>query len=171
MVPTRILSTGRVHIHLGKLLQHVLALLGTGKAALGERVAGELLGDEAEAGEDIGITKIEGIVPLEIGKVTVLRLPGIQRCGSRQADLDKLKIVTGNRAMVGAIGVEALVALRKAGIEPCCIYGVRQAVVEAAQSGLSPVVVCVDDDTSDLIRMLEDKDVDYEIVDGRKTKR
>jgi putative transcriptional regulator len=125
---------------------------------------------DAKEGEDIGITKIEGIVSLEIGKVTVLRLPGIQRGGSRQADLDKLKKVASNRAPVGAVGVEALTALRKIGIEPACLYGVREAVVEAARSGLSPVVVCVDDDTSDLIRMLEDKGIDYDIIDGRKTR-
>ena len=126
---------------------------------------------DAEAGEDIGISNIEGIVSLEIGKVTVLRLPGIQRGGSRQADLDKLKRVTGNRALVGAVGVEALTALRKIDIEPACLYGVREAVVEAAQSGLFPVVACVDNDASDLIRMLEGNDIDYEIIDGRKTKR
>jgi predicted transcriptional regulator len=67
--------------------------------------------------------------------------------------------------------VEALTALRKVGIEPAYLYGVREAVVEAARSGLSPVVVCVDNDTSDLIRMLEDKNIDYEIIDGRKANR
>jgi putative transcriptional regulator len=125
----------------------------------------------AKAGEDIGITNIEGIVSLELGKVTVLRLPGIQRGGSRQADLDKLKKVAGKQGLVGAVGVEALTALRKVGIEPAYLYGVREAVVEAARSGLSPVVVCVDNDTSDLIRMLEDKNIDYEIIDGRKANR
>ena len=125
----------------------------------------------AKTSEDIGITNIEGIVSLEIGKVTVLRLPGIQRGGSRQADLDKLKKAVVDRALVGAVGVEALTALRKMGIEPACLYGVREAVVEAARSGLSPVVVCVDNDTSDLIRMLEDKNIDYEIIDGRKANR
>lgn len=130
-----------------------------------------VVSSDAAAGEDIGVTNIEGIVSLDIGKVTVLRLPGIRRGGSRQADLDKLKEVTANRAMVGAVGVEALIALRKIDAEPTCLYGVRESVVEAARSGLSPIVVCVDDDASDLIRMLEDRDIDYEIIDGRKTKR
>lgn len=139
-------------------------------ADTGTRATGTTTCDAA-AGEDIGVTNIEGIVSLELGKVTVLRLPGIQRGGSRQADLDKLKKVTGNRAPVGAVGVEALTALRKIGIEPACLYGVREAIVEAAQSGLSPVVACVDNDTADLIRMLEEKNIDYEIVDARKTTR
>ena len=125
----------------------------------------------ARKGEDVGISNIDGIVLLEIGRITVLRLPGIQRGGSRQTDLDKLKKVIQGRQLVGAIGIEALIALRKVGVEPTCSYGVREAVVEAARSGLSPAVVCVDADTSDLLKRLEEKNIDYEILDARKTKR
>ena len=141
------------------------AIADTGTEATG------IASSDAKEGEDIGITDIEGIVQLELGKVTVLRLPGIQRGGSRQTDLDKLKRVTDKQGMVGAIGVEALTALRKIGTEPTCLYGVREAIVEAAQSGLSPVVACVDNDASDLIRVLEDKNIDYEILDARKASR
>ena len=123
---------------------------------------------DAEKGEDVGVSNIEGIVPLEVGKVTVVRLPGIRRGGSRRADIDKLKKMAHGRKMVGAIGVEALIALRKAGVDPDHAYGVMAAVVEAARSGLSPIVACVDDDTADLIRLLEEKGIDYEIIDGRK---
>ena len=124
---------------------------------------------DARKGEDIGISNIDGIVPLKVGKVTVLRLTGIQRGGSRHTDLNKLQATIKGKQVIGAIGIEALIALRKIGIEPTFLYGVREAVVEAARSGLSPVVVCVDGDTSDLLRRLEEKDIDYEIVDARKT--
>jgi len=125
----------------------------------------------AGKGEDVGISNIDGIVPLEIGKVTVLRLPGIQRGGSRQTDLNRLKKVIQGKRPVGAIGIESLIALRKLGVEPTCLYGVIEAVVEAARSGLSPAVVCVDEDTSDLLKRLEEKNIDCEILDARKTKR
>ena len=124
---------------------------------------------DAREGEDVGVSNIDGIVPLDIGKVTVLRVPGIPKGGSRQADFNRLKKVVKGRRLVGTIGIEALVALRKVGIEPAYLYGVREAVVEAARSGVSPVVVCVDDDISALLRMLEEKGIDYEILDGRKT--
>jgi len=75
-----------------------------------------------------------------------------------------LKKVIQGRQLVGAIGIEALIALRKVGVEPTCLYGVREAVVEAARSGLSPAVVCVDADTSDLLKRLEEKNIDYEIL-------
>ncbi len=120
-------------------------------------------------GEDVGVSNIDGIVKLEVGKVAVLRLPGIQRGGSRQTNFSRLKKVIEGKQLVGAIGIEALIALRKVGVEPTCLYGVREAVVEAARSGISPAVVCVDDDTSALLGMLEEKGIEYEVLDGRKT--
>jgi len=122
----------------------------------------------ARKGEDVGVSNITGIVPLEVGRVTVLRIPGIQGGGSRRTDFNRLKKMVKDKQLVGAIGIEALIALRKAGVEPKCFYGVREAVVEAARSGISPAVVCVDDDTSALLRMLEEKDIDYEILDARE---
>ncbi|HEY49951.1 MAG TPA: winged helix-turn-helix transcriptional regulator [Dehalococcoidia bacterium] len=122
----------------------------------------------ARKGEDIGISKIDGIVPLKVGKVAIVRLPGIQKGGSRQADLTRLKKVVKGKRLVGALGIEALVALRKVGIEPAYLYGVKEAVVEAARSGLSPAVVCVEEETSDLLARLEEKGIEYEIVDVRK---
>jgi len=119
-------------------------------------------------GEDVGVSGIDGIVPLEVGKVTIVRIPGIQRGGSRRTELRTVRKAAKGRCLVGAIGIEALAALRKVGVEPGCSYGVKEAVVEAARSGISPAVVCVDDDTSVLLRTLEEKGVDYEILDGRK---
>jgi putative transcriptional regulator len=130
--------------------------------------AGGIATSSVKKGEDVGVSNIDGIVPLKVGKVTIFRIPGIQRGGSRRTDLSGLKKAVRGKQLVGAIGIEALAVLRKVGVEPSCLYGVREAVVEAARSGLSPAVVCVDDDTSALLRMLEAKNVDYEILDGRK---
>ena len=122
----------------------------------------------AKKGEDVGVSNISGIVPLEVGKVTILRIPGIQKGGSGQANLDILKRAVKDRPLVGAVGIEALTALRKIDVEPDSFYGVRETVVEAARSGISPVVVCIDDDISALILMLKEKDIDFEILDGRR---
>ncbi len=122
----------------------------------------------ARKGEDVGISNIDGIVPLELGRIQILRLPAIQRGGSNKADLNKLKKAIKSGSMVGAIGIESLVALRKLGVEPEFLYGVKEAVVEAARSGLSPIVVCVDDDTSDLLKHLEANGIQYDIVDVGK---
>jgi len=130
--------------------------------------AGGTAVSDAKRGEDVGISEIDGIVSLEVGKATILKVPGIGRGGSRNADLDRLRAHIKETPLVGAIGLEALVALRRLGVDPAYFYGVKDAVVEAAYSGLSPVVVCVDDEASDLIRRLEEKDIDYELIDMRR---
>ncbi|MBA7504656.1 hypothetical protein ES706_03303 [subsurface metagenome] len=122
----------------------------------------------AQKGEEVGVSNIEGIVELEIGKITILKVPDIQGGGSKSVDLTRLKKGISNRGLVGAIGIEALAALRQIGAEPDYFYGVKEAVVEAAYTGLSPVVICVDSQTSDLLQRLEEENIDYELIDLRK---
>ena len=120
---------------------------------------------DARDGEDVGISNIEGIVDLKIGSITILKVPGIERGGSADADLDRLKKEVPQNVLVGAIGIEALSALKKIDVVPQYFYGVKEATVEAAYSGLSTIVVCVDDQLSSLIQRLESENLSYEIVD------
>jgi len=46
--------------------------------------------------------------------------------------------------------------------------GEKVAAIEAANSGLCPLIVCVDDETSGLIRRLEEENIEYELIDLRK---
>jgi len=134
---------------------------------VGEGARGVVVSNARE-GEEVGISNIEGIVELKIGKIAILKVPDIQGGGSRSVDLTQLKKEVSNQGLVGAIGIEALVALRQIGTEPNYFYGVKEAVVEAAYTGLSPVVVCVDNQTSDLLQRLEAENIDYELIDLRK---
>ncbi|MFB0559392.1 MAG: winged helix-turn-helix transcriptional regulator [Dehalococcoidales bacterium] len=140
-------------------------LFATG--TVGEGARGIVVSDARE-GEEVGVSNIEGIVELEIGKIAILKVPDIQEGGSKSVDLARLKKEISNRGLVGAIGIEALAALRQTGTEPDYFYGVKEAVVEAACTGLSPVVVCVDSQTSDLLQRLEAEDIDYELIDLKK---
>jgi len=123
---------------------------------------------DATAGEDVGVYNIQGIVNLKVGEVTILKVPSIQRGGSKMVDVDRLKARIESRRLVGAVGIEAIVALRKLGIEPVYNYGVTEAVIEAAKSGLSPLIVSVDDEISGLIRRLGEEGIGCEIIDIRK---
>ena len=134
---------------------------------VGEGARGIAVAD-AQQGEEVGVSNIEGIVELEIGKITILKVPDIQGGGSKRVDLTRLRREISNRGLVGAIGIEALAALRRTGAEPDYFYGVKEAVVEAAHTGLSPVVVCVDSQTSDLLQRLEEENMDYELIDLKK---
>jgi putative transcriptional regulator len=118
----------------------------------------------AKQGEDVGLSNIEGLVDLSRGKVTILQIPNIQKGGSGQVDLKRLRAYMAESQQVGAIGIEALAALRRAGIEPQYLYGVTEAITESAQCGLSFTVACTDDALLDLIKRLEEEKLDYELV-------
>jgi len=121
----------------------------------------------AKQGDDVDISNIEGLVEFTRGQVTILQIPVIQKGGSRQVDLGQLKDHVCGRDQVGAIGIEALIALRRLRIEPRYLYGVTEAVVEAAKCGLSFIVVCTEDSIPELIKRLQDEGLDYKLVDLR----
>jgi len=118
----------------------------------------------ARPGEDIGVCNISGIIPLDIGRVTVLKVPSIERGGSRQVDYTALKKHTANGRVVISLGLEALAALRRAGVD-FYQFGAADTAIEAAQCGLDPLVVCVESETSALVTRLDRKHVRYELID------
>ena len=123
----------------------------------------------ARVGEDVGIANLEGIVELKAGEVTIGKVPGIESGGSSRVDRGRLKKLASGKEPVAAIGLEALSALRKIGVEPRYRYGVRQAVIEAAHSGLSPLVVCVDNQITGLAKKLEEENLSYRILDMERS--
>jgi putative transcriptional regulator len=134
------------------------ATVNPGKSARGVVV------NNAKKGEDVGITGINGIVSLEVGKVTVLRIPGIDKGGSRNVNLDKLRENTASRDLIGALGIEAIVILNKASINYSS-YGTIEAAIESANTGLKPLVVATEDETTRLITRLQEAGIDYELID------
>jgi putative transcriptional regulator len=125
---------------------------------------------DAEAGEDVGIRDIEGIVELKVGNVTILKVPSTQKGGSRAIDQRRLKRQLKGKPLIGAIGIEALVALRQVNATVNCFFGTKEAIVEAAEHGLHPVVACVEDEISSLIKRLEEGNIIYDLVDLNKSK-
>ena len=118
-------------------------------------------------GEDIDVSNIEGLVELTRGKVTILQVPVIQKGGSRQVDLEQLQTQVANNEHVGAIGIEALISLRRVNIEPRYLYGVTEAAIEATRCALSFTIVCTDDAIPGLIKRLQEEDLNYELIDLR----
>ena len=137
----------------------LFASLNTGSKATGVAIS------KASSGEDVGITDIEGIVPLELGQVTIVRVPGIQRGGSRKVNIDILRENLEQNSYITSLGLEALATLRKAGIK-FQQFGAVEAAIEAAKSGLNALVVCVESETSDLIGRLEKEGFRYELIDA-----
>ncbi len=121
----------------------------------------------ADSGEDTGITRIEGIIPIKKGTVTILRVPDIRDGGSRGVNLNKLKKESENASLLGAVGLEALIALRRIGMHPHYLFGVKEATVEAAQRGISFTVVCASDNVPELIQMIDNAQLEYRLIDMR----
>jgi putative transcriptional regulator len=120
---------------------------------------------DAKAGGDVGISNIEGIVELEQGKITILKVPSVQRGGSKNVDLARLGKEISGEKVIGAIGVESSIALKQIEVEPTYTYGTKEAIVEAAQSGLSSVVVCVDDAIPELLQTLGENHLGYKLLE------
>jgi len=123
---------------------------------------------EANKGEDVGVSDVEGVIELKTGKVTIGKVPNVQEGGSRKTNLAWLKEEIGEGILVGAIGIEALVALKQAGIEPDYVYGVKEAAIEAAYCGLPFLIICAEDGVAGLRQSLEEENLDCKIVDLSK---
>jgi putative transcriptional regulator len=137
----------------------LVATADVGTGAKGIVVSG------AKTGEDVGVSGIEGIVEFQKGNITILKVPDIQGGGSAKTDLKRLKKEIGSQQMLGAIGIEALVAIRRAGVEPRYTCGVTEAAVEATHIGLSFSIVCSEDAIPNLIAKLRDENLNYQMVD------
>ncbi len=123
----------------------------------------------ARKGQDVGIRNIAGVIRLEPAEVMIGRVPNVQDGGSRSTNLIRLEKETKKARLVGALGTESLVALMQIGVKPDYIHGVREAAIEAAYCGLSFLVVCSDDKVAILVQRLEEENLDYEIVDLKKS--
>jgi putative transcriptional regulator len=144
-------------------------LLYAGKGKKGQ--ASGITISAAKKGEDVGVSNLSGLIDLEPGSVTICKVPRVKRGGTRNLDLEKLRREVKGKEYVGALGIEALVALRKIGRRPDVHFGVKEAAIEAAQHGLSTVVVGVDDEVPLLVERLEREEIHYEVRDLSKGKR
>ncbi len=129
-----------------------------GKGAKGNAVIGAAVGD------DVAVTDIEGLVELSRGKISVFTIPNIREGGSRLADLKRLKAETERYQHIGALGIEAMVALKKTGIEPRYCYDVPGVAIEASRHGLPFLVVCTDDEVSSLLKRMEEERAAYTLL-------
>lgn len=123
---------------------------------------------EAKKGEDVGVSNIAGVMKFKTGRITINKVPSVQQGGSHNIDAAKLREQIHQGILVGAIGIEALVAIRQLDREPDYLYGVKEAAIEAAYCGLPFLVVCSEESVAGLLQRLEEENLDYNIVELRK---
>src|SRR5450759_2350318 len=123
---------------------------------------------DAEVDEDVGVTDLKGMISFPQVNITICKVPRVEKGGSRSVDLEMLKSRSIDKPYIAAIGVEALISLRKISIQPNILFGAKESVVEAAFHGLSSLVVSVDEEVPSLLNRLEAEGLNYEVVDLSK---
>lgn len=119
---------------------------------------------DAERGEDVGVTDFEGILELEPGTVAVFPVPRVQDGGGRSIDPERLETFVEGVDVVAVAGTEALVAARRADVEPDVRFGTAAAVEEAAVRGLDVLLVTTRTELSSHTTALREANVGYEVV-------
>lgn len=123
--------------------------------------------NSATNGEDVGITGIHGIVPLNQGSVFIAAVHGINKDGSRKTDLERLAILVRGQKHIAAIGIEAYASLQKINITPRYFYAVTETVIESFRYGLEIIVVVVTEELPDLIKSLSEAGIEPNFIDLR----
>ncbi|MBX0293868.1 MarR family transcriptional regulator [Haloarcula nitratireducens] len=116
----------------------------------------------AEAGSVVGVTGFEGVIALDPGHVSVVQVPPV-RSGPVEETADVAAACEG-ASIVTAAGVEAVVALRDAGVEPTTYFAAGEVAADAAARGLDAVVVATQDTVGRVTDALRDASVDYDVT-------
>ena len=121
----------------------------------------------AKDGEDVLVKPTGMFNPPGKGEILIFRVPMVERGGSRNTDIDSLRklIKEKRRHIVVALGIEALVSCRKAGVEPI-FFGAKNVCVEAAHHGSGVIAVVTETLSEDLIRTLVDEGLNFDVVEG-----
>ena len=118
---------------------------------------------DARAGEDVGVARLNGLIDHREGIIHVGKVPRIERGGSRNVRKDLLSDLVRSVQFVGAVGLEAVVALQAIGKPPDMFFGAREGVVEAAFHGLECALIIVDEEFTDFLKRLEGAGLTYTI--------
>jgi putative transcriptional regulator len=129
----------------------------------GDKGATGIATTDAEVGEVVGVTGFAGVIDLEPGDVTVYQVPPVRT--HDEIDEAELLLATQNADLVAAEGVEAVVALRDAGVEPDVTFAVGEVAADAANRGLDVVVIVTSDMSGRVTDALRESTLAYEVAD------
>lgn len=118
---------------------------------------------DAKAGKDVGVARLNGLIDHKEGVIHVAKVPRIERGGSRNVQKNLLIDLVKSVQFVGAVGLEALIALQAVGRKPDIFFGSREGVIEAAFHGLECALIIVDEEFTDFLKRLEGVGLAYTI--------
>lgn len=112
----------------------------------------------AAAGEEVIVDELSGVVPLEPGRIAIVRLPGVEDGGGRAVDDDAVRRWIEERGppeRVGAIGTGARILARRLGYDVAIEFAVPRAAFHAAELGLTVAVFIESDQMLDALSVLD----------------
>ena len=122
-------------------------------------------------GEDIAITNIEGIIEMEKGKVTVIRVPPRINGGSKNVNYHLIReILDRNRdAVVASMGTVSYVVSQKLKITPEIRFAVLEGIVKACERGCNVVCLVTGRMTERVVKVLDSNRIKYTVLDATKS--
>jgi len=117
---------------------------------------------DADADEVVGVTGFEGVIDLEPGHVRVIQVQPVRSGGVE--NVDEIAAAAADADLVAAAGVEAVVALRDAGVPNHSHFAAGAVAADAANRGQHVVVVATSDEVGRITDALRDGDVTYEVT-------
>ena len=115
--------------------------------------------------EDVGVSSFEGVIDLEPGSVSVVQVPSIRAGGSHVVDIESLADTCAGADLVTCAGVEAVVAGRRADVEPDTWFAPGAVAAAAASRGVDVVVIATTDRVGHVTDALSDANVGYTVMD------
>ena len=122
----------------------------------------------AEAGRDVAVTDISGLLDFTVGTVTIIEVPSAQAGGSTVIDTNDIIERTEESDLVGVAGPEALAVSRAANIDPDIQYGTHDGVQQAALKGMNVLLIAVENEISKHAERLREFDISYEVVESNQ---
>jgi putative transcriptional regulator len=128
----------------------------TGDGAMGKVV------EDTISGTDVGVAGLKGLIPLDTGSVTIIKIPQVSTGGSHRVDLERLK--RSVNGLIGVSGIEPVAAANSAGIKIDIRFGTVAAIADAAIRGVDCTLILTEDAAPQAIQSLESVRVGYNIV-------
>ena len=118
----------------------------------------------SKKGQDIAISELDGIAGLNPGKLVFGKIPGIEKKGSRGANLSKLKhLISGeNPDLIAVSGASGRALAGRAGLKPDIEFGPLQASIEAVEKGLLVLYLCTEEHCNEAISHIMERSANSE---------
>jgi putative transcriptional regulator len=132
--------------------------------------------NDALVNEDVALRSLTGTIDLETGQIVIITLPTIKEGGSNAADLDLIENIHSSGLKkwgldrkfdkVAVLGTVSHVVANKLNLPVDIEFAIAQSSISATKKGLNILILSVGNMTKSIIKVFENDDVKYNIIDA-----